>query len=640
MRIAFVGQPNSGKSTLFNSVAGYKSLSANFPGSTVHYTFGKARVSGEIIEVVDLPGTYSLTASSPAEAAAKQYLLEEEIDAVINVVDASLLSRSLELTLELIELQIPLVVCLNMIDEAERKGIHIDAAKLSELLGVPVATTVATKGIGVDQLFYVARRVARKQELPSGEILGHKDIEDVFAELAEHINGKIASRFPISKRLLAIKLLEGDEAFLEMADEEEKRLVAHYQDQLEKTHGRPADMVIASERHALAMELAEAVSTVTKPRRDIRDTIDDLLMHRIWGYAFLFLIIYIFFALVFRIGALFEGPLLKLFDSAIATLGAHMDRGTLLFALLKGVVQGVAGGVAIVLPYLVPFLIGLAVLEDVGYLPRVAFLMDAFMHRIGLHGTAIVPAILGYGCNVPAVMATRVLTSPRDRTIAAVISTLVPCSARMTVIFGLVAFYLGPSWALALYVFDIAVIAASGKVISLLMPELTPGMILEVPRYQLPALRSLLSKTWLRMREFVVVAWPLLIIGSALLALGEFYHVDKIANVALSPLTTLVLGLPVAVGTTLIFGVLRKELSMIMLIQALGTANILSVMTPQQVMVFTVFVMFYIPCVATIGVLVKEIGTRFTLYTIAYTFLLATAIAALVRIAFTIFNVF
>ncbi|MGB9772863.1 MAG: ferrous iron transport protein B [Bacteroidota bacterium] len=640
MRIAFVGQPNSGKSTLFNSVAGYKSLSANFPGSTVHYTFGKARVSGEIIEVVDLPGTYSLTASSPAEAAAKQYLLEEEIDAVINVVDASLLSRSLELTLELIELQIPLVVCLNMIDEAERKGIHIDAAKLSELLGVPVATTVATKGIGVDQLFYVARRVARKQELPSGEILGHKDIEDVFAELAEHINGKIASRFPISKRLLAIKLLEGDEAFLKMADEEEKRLVAHYQDQLEKTHGRPADMVIASERHALAMELAEAVSTVTKPRRDIRDTIDDLLMHRIWGYAFLFLIIYIFFALVFRIGALFEGPLLKLFDSAIATLGAHMDRGTLLFALLKGVVQGVAGGVAIVLPYLVPFLIGLAVLEDVGYLPRVAFLMDAFMHRIGLHGTAIVPAILGYGCNVPAVMATRVLTSPRDRTIAAVISTLVPCSARMTVIFGLVAFYLGPSWALALYVFDIAVIAASGKVISLLMPELTPGMILEVPRYQLPALRSLLSKTWLRMREFVVVAWPLLIIGSALLALGEFYHVDKIANVALSPLTTLVLGLPVAVGTTLIFGVLRKELSMIMLIQALGTANILSVMTPQQVMVFTVFVMFYIPCVATIGVLVKEIGTRFTLYTIAYTFLLATAIAAVVRIAFTIFSVF
>lgn len=640
MRIAFVGQPNSGKSTLFNSVAGYKSLSANFPGSTVHYTFGKARVGGEIIEVVDLPGTYSLTASSPAESAAKQYLLEKEIDAVINVVDASLLSRSLELTLELIELQIPLVVCLNMIDEAERKGIHIDAAKLSELLGVPVATTVATKGVGVDQLFYVARRVARKRELPAGEILGHKDIEDVFAELAEHINGKIASRFPISKRLLAIKLLEGDEAFLEMADEGEKRLVAHYQNELEKTHGRPADMVIASERHALAMELAEAVSTVTKPRRDIRDTIDDLLMHRVWGYAFLFLIIYIFFALVFKIGALFEGPLLKLFDAAIATLGAHMDQGTLLFALLKGVMQGVAGGVAIVLPYLVPFLIGLAVLEDVGYLPRVAFLMDAFMHRIGLHGTAIVPAILGYGCNVPAVMATRVLTSPRDRTIAAVISTLVPCSARMTVIFGLVAFYLGPSWALGLYVFDIAVIAASGKVISLLMPELTPGMILEVPRYQLPAIRSLVSKTWLRMREFVVVAWPLLIIGSALLALGEFYHVDKIANVALSPLTTLVLGLPIAVGTTLIFGVLRKELSMIMLIQALGTANILSVMTPQQVMVFTVFVMFYIPCVATIGALVKEIGTRFTLYTIVYTFFLATAIAAVVRIAFTIFSVF
>ena len=636
MRIVFVGQPNSGKSTLFNVVAGYKSMSANFPGSTVNYTVSKARVGGEVVEVVDLPGTYSLTASSPAETAAKQFLLEEKVDAAVNVVDASLLSRSLEFTLQLIELQIPLVVCLNMIDEAERKGINIDAAKLSGRLGVPVVMTVAAKGIGIDRLFYVARRVAKKRELPSIEIPVRKDVETVLAGLAGSIDGTLAEKYPISKRLLAIKLLEGDDAFLSLADENDRRLVAEHGRMLEETHGQPADMVIAAERHALAMEIAEEASTVSKPQRDIRGSIDNVLMHRVWGYVFLLGIMYLFFVAVFKVGALFEAPLLRMFDSLVSAAAAHMDVSTLLFAIVKGVIQGVAGGVAIVLPYLLPFLFGLAVLEDIGYLPRVAFLMDAFMHRIGLHGTAIVPAILGYGCNVPAVMATRILTSPRDRIIAAVISTLVPCSARMTVIFGLVAFYLGPTWALGLYIFDIFVVAASGKVISKLLPELTPGMILEVPRYQAPALVSLISKTWLRMREFVVVAWPLLIGGSALLALGDYFHVDRFTNAMLSPVTVAALGLPAAVGTTLIFGVLRKELSMIMLIQALGTANVVAVMSPPQIMVFTVFVTFYIPCVATIAALLKEIGAKFTFYTIVYTFLLATLLGVAARAAFGI----
>jgi len=230
------------------------------------------------------------------------------------------------------------------------------------------------------------------------------------------------------------------------------------------------------------------------------------------------------------------------------------------------------------------------------------------------------------------VMATRILHAPRDRIIAAVISTLVPCSARTVVILGLVGYYLGPSWAFALYGFNIVVIALTGKVMSRLLPQFTPGMILEIPRYQIPSFKMMVRKTWFRIRDFIVVAWPLLIGGSVVLAIGEFYGLNRLLDRLLSPLTVGVLGLPVAVGTTLILGILRKELSLLMLSQALGTTNIAAALSTQQIMVFTVFVMFYIPCIATIGVMMREIGGRVTAYTMAYTLILATAAGVLTRI--------
>jgi ferrous iron transport protein B len=199
------------------------------------------------------------------------------------------------------------------------------------------------------------------------------------------------------------------------------------------------------------------------------------------------------------------------------------------------------------------------------------------------------------------------------------------------VILALVGYYLGPLWAFALYIFNIALIAATGKVMSSMLPQLTPGMILEVPRYQLPAMRSLLHKTWFRMREFVSVAWPLLIAGSILLSLAQYYGITGILNAGLSPLTSSILGLPAATGSTLIFGVLRKELSLVMLIQALGTPQMDTVMTPQQMLTFTVFVMFYIPCIATIAILARETGKKVALYASGFTFALATLAGVIVR---------
>ena len=213
--------------------------------------------------------------------------------------------------------------------------------------------------------------------------------------------------------------------------------------------------------------------------------------------------------------------------------------------------EGLAGGIAIVLPFLVPFLFGLAFLEDVGYLPRIAFLMDAFLHKIRLHGKAIIPLILGNVCTVPPIKATRILESERDRFIASVLTTMIPCAARITIIFGLVAFYLGARAAMFVYVLNIIVVDISGKILSNLLPEITPGMIMEIPDYHIPYMKVLLAKVWLRMKEFIIIAWPLLIVGSVALSLLKYWDLERFINQLISPIT-LLLGLPVAVGVTLI----------------------------------------------------------------------------------------
>jgi ferrous iron transport protein B len=337
--------------------------------------------------------------------------------------------------------------------------------------------------------------------------------------------------------------------------------------------------------------------------------LDDLLLHPFLGYAILLFVLFLFFEAVYGIGQLIEPPLLAFFDALTRGAIAPFEAETLLSEIIVGVLQGIAAGIAIVLPYLLPFLFGLGVLEDIGYLPRVAFLMDALMHRIGLHGKAIVPFILGYGCNVPAVMSTRSLEEPRDRYLAAALATLVPCAARLAVIFGLVAFYLGPLAAFSLYLFNLLVIAVTGRILSKMMPEDTPGMILEMPTYRIPTLKNVTGKAWFRVREFVIEAWPILIAGSAILAALNFFNAAVAFNWLVRPLTWS-LGLPAEVGVPLIFGILRKELSLVMLGQALGTVNFDTALSISQMVTYATFVMFYLPCLATLSVLRRELGTR------------------------------
>jgi len=387
--------------------------------------------------------------------------------------------------------------------------------------------------------------------------------------------------------------------------------------------GLPADAAVSATRHAACLTLFELVARVARPKTDWREHVDRLAMHPIWGYAVLMAVFLGFFRLIFDVGKLGEDRILAVFDALVAALTLHMNPQGALFAAAKGAVLGTAGAVAIVLPYLLPFLVGLAILEDIGYLSRVGYLMDAAMHRLGLHGTATLPILVGYGCSVPAVMATRILTTRRDRFIAAFLAVLVPCSARMTVIFALVGFYLGANYALGIYALNVIVVALSGALLARLWPEISPGMLMEVPAYRVPAPRVVALKTWWRLREFVLVAFPLLVVGSILLSLVDFYGWQHGINAALSPLTA-VLGLPRSVGLTLIFGVLRKELSLLMLMQALGTTHVLGAMTAPQILIFTLFVTFYLPCMATLTSMMRELGWRLTLA--ASTALLALAI--------------
>lgn len=641
MEFILVGQPNCGKSTIFNDVVGYKSLTSNFPGASVQYTRGDMMLMDEQVDVIDLPGTYSLQTSDESEMAAVQYLLDSRNDSVIvNIIDATVLSRSLELTLQLMELGRPMVIGLNMIDEAEQKGILIDKEGLMKQLGIPVVETIGRTGMGIYDLFRRAQVVGKKGSRPR-IIEGPANFERTVTRLINILEKKKV-RFKWGLRFLAQKLLEKDEIipdyikkFLNSVD---LAAIEQAVKTLEKDFNRGSDLIISSVRHNMAFNIFERVAKVGKPpQRDFRKKIDDLLMHPLWGFVAMVVIFYLTFTLIFTIGGLIEPLFINNFEKLKAGIAVFAKGSPFLLAVLNGIVQGIGGGIGIVIPFLLPFFIMLSLFEDTGYLARVAYLIDNIMHRIGLHGMSAIPILLSYGCTVPGILATRILKSPRDKFITATLATLVPCSARMTIIFGLVGFFISMKAAIVIYLLNLAVIGLTGKVMSKLMPEITPGLLMEIPRYHAPKGTVVMAKTWLRLKDFVVVAWPLLIAGSIVLEFISHMHLTEPINNFLSPFTSGILGLPAALGITLVFGIMRKELALVLLFAAIGTNDVLTVLTPTQVYGFTIFVTFYIPCLATIAVLAKELSWRRALLVSLMTVSLAVVLAVLVRLLFPLF---
>jgi len=259
------------------------------------------------------------------------------------------------------------------------------------------------------------------------------------------------------------------------------------------------------------------------------------------------------------------------------------------------------------------------------------------MHRIGLHGKSVLPLILGYGCSVPAIMAARILPT-RDRRITAVLASFIPCSARTVGIFGLVAAYMGPWWALFIYLVNLVLVVLLGNILARTMKGAPPGLILEIPELQVPSLTTLFAKTWLTLKEFITIAWPLLVVSSVVLGLLEWAHSADAVNALLAPLTVVVLGLPAAVGMTLVFGILRKELTLVMLVQAMGTTQLNMVLSDGQMLTFTLFVVFYVPCVATIAVMARELGWRDTALISGFSVVVAVVVAVAGRVGYAFFT--
>ena len=665
MKIALAGQPNCGKSTFFNAVVGYRSLTSNFAGTTVEFAQGQTRINGEVIDLYDLPGLYSLIPSNPAETSSRDCLLDQEWDVIVNVVDASQLARSLELTFELTGLERPMIVCLNMMDEALRKGMTVDVVALSEALGVPVVETIAARGRGIAETLHAAMRLHHEGDLrQSRPSIFPREVESVIGWVASNLRTEEScstcacggstpdfldnlrptlNSHPVaemteaahsglhSARAEALLLLEGDPQRRVGLRADADAMLRHSLAVLARGSSQAPEEVIPCARHAACLRLFERVVRIERPRADWREQADRLVMHPLWGYVFLAAGFIAFFHLIFDVGKLGETEIMALFDSLTALVSRHLDPGSLGFVTLKGALLGTAGAFGAVLPYLIPFLLGLALLEDLGYLARIGYLMDAAMHRLGLHGTATLPVLLGYGCSVPAVMATRILHSRRDRFLATFLAILVPCSARTMVILALVGFYLGTNWALAIYAINFLVVALAGVALARIWPQISPGMLMEVPPYRVPAPRVVLLKTWWRLREFIVVATPLLIAGSIMLSVMEYFGWQRSINGLLAPLTHL-LGLPSATGLTLIFGVMRKEMSLVMLMQALGTSNVHAAMSTVQIVVFTLFVTFYLPCLATVIMMFKEVGWKLTAAACGVLLVLATVVGVVARV--------
>jgi ferrous iron transport protein B len=646
--VALAGNANVGKSAIFNQLTGLNQVTGNWPGKTVERAEGTLHYKGHRIRVIDLPGTYSLSAYSLEEIVSRDYLAIEKPDIIINVVDASALERNLYLTLQLVELEVPIVMALNQMDYAAKKGLKIDILKLSKILYVSAVPTVAVAGTGIDELLSIVVAEAAKPHKQTRKLRYGKEIEERIQEVQDISCVSLPQLCQIyPSRWIAIKLLERDadvvakvKAYAQGA--EVLAQVEMLTLELERVHGETSPVVMASERYALASKIVkETVTVQANPKITWRQTLAEATTHKVWGYLILAGVVAAVFGAIFIGGSLLSGWI----DSGLIWLNNGLtDALTPVLPvwgvdlIAKGLVGGVAAGVTIALPYIVPFYVLLSLLEDSGYLPRAAFLMDNVMHKIGLHGKAFIPLVLGYGCTVPACIGCRIMETRRERFITAFVVLLIPCAARTVVILGLVGRYVGIAAVIGLYAFDLALVFALGRIAFKVLPGEPVGLIMEMPNYKKPSLKTLAIKTWSRTKDFVYVAFPIMIAGSLVVeafALSGLmpYFVD-----AVNPIMTLWLGLPAVAAIPLIFGILRKELTLVLLSTTLAAVGLgLTSLTPVQMIVFALVVMIYIPCLATIAACKREFGWKKALGMAAIDIGLALLIGG---IAFRILSLF
>ncbi|MCL2173617.1 MAG: ferrous iron transport protein B [Candidatus Bathyarchaeota archaeon] len=608
---ALAGNANVGKSVIFNQLTGSNQIIGNWPGKTVDRAEGVLNFEGYEIKVIDLPGIYSFSTFSMEELVSRDYIALEKPDAVINVVDASVLERNLFFTLQLLEMNAPLVLVLNQIDVAKNKGIIINKEKLSEMLGVPVVFTTATRGEGIYEAVKEAVKIANSKPKHK-QLKYHKDLEEQIDKVQHTIEKeKLFVGYP--SRWVAIKLLEGDIEITKLVAEKSEQIIVQLNailTEFEKHHQEKCFSTIASERYALASSIVASSFQQEKSAHRFTDKLDWFATHRIYGYITALAVIGGLLLWTFFVGNTFS-DLISQGLNLIYSVDPEMSASApLLSIIFNGFWGGINAGLTLIIPFVIPFYLLLALIEDSGLLTRVAFMMDSIMHKIGLHGKALIPIILGYGCSVPAIHSCKIMETRRERLLAAFAITFAPCSARTIVLFGMVGLFVGIQWALLLYVVNLVIIFVMGRVAMKAVPGKSTGLIMEMSSFKRPSIKIALKQTWIRTKSIIYVVFPIYIIGSALIQVLYIYDILTPISNALYPLTVLWLGLPAFAGVLLLLGTVRKELIILGASAILGTTNLLIGFTPIQLVVMALVAMLYIPCVSTIAILGKEFGWK------------------------------
>jgi ferrous iron transport protein B len=518
LQIALAGNPNCGKSALFNAFTGIRQKTGNWPGVTVERKMGKFQLDKMEVTAIDLPGIYSLDASSLDEKVTSDYLLSHEADVIINVIDATNLERNLYLTVQMLEMDVPMVVALNMMDIATRRGIKIDTEKLGQSLGCPVVPVIATKEKGLDQLKQAIKQVVCGEKTTGYRLAHEETVEQAVADLINDISCK---REHCVKHWLALKMLEGHEGILSQADEALRKKVARWQKIIRDRSGEDADIHISSTRFSHAHALARAViKEKGRLDRTLTDRIDRAVLSRWLGIPIFMGVMYLMFMFAINFGGafidFFDGVGAALFVDGFGELLTRLGAPPWLVVLLA---NGIGGGLEVVatfIPIITALYLFLSVIEDSGYMARAAFVMDRAMRAIGLPGKAFVPLIVGFGCNVPAIMATRTLENERERKLTILMNPFMSCGARLPVYALFAAAFFprnGQNLVFGLYLIGILAAIGTGLIMKrTLLPGQSTGFMMELPPYHMPSFKGVLLRTWDRVKLFLRDAGKVIVV--------------------------------------------------------------------------------------------------------------------------------
>ena len=651
--VALIGNPNVGKTELFNRFTGLKQHVGNWPGVTVEKKVGKCVCKGKEFEIIDLPGTYSLTANAIDELIARNFIVEGKPDVVVDIIDATNLERNLYLTLLLLELEANVVIALNMWDIARNGGIEIDVKKLEELLGTSVIPTVATTGEGIeklkDEIINSIKKERRKIKFGYG-----KEIENKIKKVKEIIkkDDELAKKYPV--RWLAIKILEGDEEILKKLDG------SKYKNEIIEAAKNDEDFesVLAEKRYDIISRIVEEV--VTKKGKEewtFSDMLDHVFLHRALGIPIFLALLYAAFQFTFSFSAPFS-DMIDLFFGWLGEIAKQNISNSMLASFVSdGVLAGV-GSVLVFVPPIFAMFFALALLENSGYLARAAFVMDRLMYRLGLHGKSFIPMIIGFGCNIPGIMAARSIENEKDRIITIMINPLMSCSARLPVyaliagvIFG--SGYMAGAAIFSMYLLGIALAIMMALIFRKLLFKGKPSpFVLELPRYMFPKMKTAMLHMWERGKWFlikagtfifavVIIIWFLSNFPWNATNGGTSIENSYIAYFghAIEPVFK-PFGWNWQASIALFFGFLAKEAVVGTFGALLGSTQggIMEALknahwfTPLTGFAYMAFVLIYFPCVATIGVMLREMKARYTLITVTYTITLAFIVASIIEL--------